>query len=129
MLVMHLCHPASFSSPRLIPPVKTKRKFLETGLRLHELAPSRKRFQVYSRTLAVVSSQETSQRAEEGDVVQVHFTVFGEQDERLESSKDAGQPLAFEIGSSAIINNELLAAFDAGIRGLSRGMHCMQLQL
>ena len=65
-----------------------------------------------------VASKET---AEEGDNVSLHFTVFGEQNEKLESTKEAGQPLAFEVGSSAIIDNELLAAFDAGIRGLSRG--------
>ena len=76
-----------------------------------------------TRRIVACSASVTAERqvAEEGDNVQLHFTVFNEGNERLESTKDAGQPLAFEVGSSAIIDNELLSAFDAGIRGLGMG--------
>lgn len=70
-----------------------------------------------------ITDQGVSERAEEGDIVKIHFTVYGEQNEKLESTREAGQPLTFEVGSSDIINNELLAAFDAGIRGLTQGKH------
>ena len=64
----------------------------------------------------------------EGDTVTVHFTVFGESGERLESTKDAGQPLTFEVGASEVIGNDLLNAFDGGVRGLSIGETGFQVQ-
>lgn len=69
----------------------------------------------------VASSNDAPSVAIEGDQVTLHFTVFGEQGERLESSRDAGQPLTFEVGSSGAVGNELLQAFDGGVRGLAVG--------
>lgn len=76
-------------------------------------------------TLPVSSTsrgEASGQIALEGDTVTVHFTVFGESGERLESTKDAGQPLTFEVGASEVIGNDLLNAFDGGVRGLSIGI-------
>jgi hypothetical protein len=70
---------------------------------------------------SLASSNDTPSVALEGDLVTLHFTVFGEQGERLESSRDAGQPLTFEVGSSGAVGNELLQAFDGGVRGLAVG--------
>lgn len=70
---------------------------------------------------AAPESENAPSVALEGDLVTLHFTVFGEQGERLESSRDAGQPLSFEVGSSDAVGNELLQAFDGGVRGLAVG--------
>jgi len=70
---------------------------------------------------SVASSNDAPSVAIEGDQVTLHFTVFGEQGDRLESSRDAGQPLTFEVGSSGAVGNELLQAFDGGVRGLAVG--------
>lgn len=67
------------------------------------------------------NGQVSSRAAVEGDTVIVHFTVFGERGEYMESTRDAGQPLTFEVGSSEVIGSELLQAFDCGVRGLSVG--------
>lgn len=67
------------------------------------------------------SSQDISQSAQTGDVATIHFTAFGEQGERLQSTRDAGQALNFEVGSSSAVGNELLSVFDTGIIGMRIG--------
>lgn len=72
-------------------------------------------------TVAAGTVDAAERTAAVGDTVTVHFTVIGEDGEKLESSRDSGQALTFEVGASDIIGNDLLQAFDGGVRGLAVG--------
>lgn len=56
------------------------------------------------------------------DIVSIHFTAYGEQGDRLQSTKDAGQQLTFEVGTSTAVNNGLLHLFDGAVLGMRVGM-------
>ncbi len=58
---------------------------------------------------------------QKGDTATIHFTAYGEQGKRLESTRDAGQALNFEVGSSTAVGNDLLQIFDEGIIGMRVG--------
>jgi peptidylprolyl isomerase len=55
-------------------------------------------------------------RVEEGDIVEVHYDGKLSDGSTFESSRDAGQPFAFTVGSP-----EVIAGFDAAVRGLEVG--------
>ena len=65
--------------------------------------------------------QHASEVVQAGDTASIHFTAYGEQGQRLESTKDAGQALNFEVGSSSAVGNDLLQIFDEGIIGMRVG--------
>lgn len=73
------------------------------------------------RLLCQASAGYSSDEAQLGDTASIHFTAYGEQGERLQSTRDAGQALNFEIGSSSAVGNELLQIFDRGILGMRVG--------
>ena len=66
-------------------------------------------------------AQHASEVVQAGDTATIHFTAYGEQGQRLESTKDAGQALNFEVGSSNAVGNDLLQIFDEGIVGMRVG--------
>lgn len=63
----------------------------------------------------------TSEVVQAGDTATIHFTAYGEGGQRLESTRDAGQALNFEVGSSNAVGNDLLQIFDEGIIGMRVG--------
>ena len=72
-------------------------------------------------TLCRTAPLNSTEIAQTGDTATIHFTAYGEQGERLESTRDAGQALNFEVGSSTAVGNELLGIFDKGILGMRVG--------
>jgi FKBP-type peptidyl-prolyl cis-trans isomerase FkpA len=53
----------------------------------------------------------------EGDsTVMAHYTLFLENGTKIESSKDAGEPIPFSLGTG-----QLIAGFEEGMRGMKEG--------
>eukprot|EP00195_Chlamydomonas_chlamydogama_P016531 CAMPEP_0202908502 /NCGR_PEP_ID=MMETSP1392-20130828/46254_1 /ASSEMBLY_ACC=CAM_ASM_000868 /TAXON_ID=225041 /ORGANISM="Chlamydomonas chlamydogama, Strain SAG 11-48b" /LENGTH=193 /DNA_ID=CAMNT_0049597885 /DNA_START=160 /DNA_END=742 /DNA_ORIENTATION=+ len=56
-----------------------------------------------------------------GDIVAVHFYCKDDEGQVLESSRDAGEPLTFEVGAGEMMGNKLFQGFDEAVRGLAVG--------
>lgn len=54
-------------------------------------------------------------------MVTIHFTAKSEDGKVVESTRDADEPLTFEIGAGEIISNPIFRAFDGAVRGLGVG--------
>lgn len=59
--------------------------------------------------------------AVEGDIVSIHFACKDLEGNVIESTKEAGEPLTFELGASSVMQNPLIEAFDTAVRGLGVG--------
>lgn len=56
-----------------------------------------------------------------GDLVTLHFVCKTPQGEVLESTREKGEPLTFELGAGEVVGNALFQSFDAAVRGLAVG--------
>ena len=101
--VQHLISPASV------------RKYTSTNRLLHGDG------MVVRCVVASALNDDTTPRAQEGDIVTIHWSCLNEQGEVLETSKTADEPTTFEVGAGDIVGNQLFEAFDEAVRGLSVG--------
>ena len=72
------------------------------------------------RHVLVMASEDTT-KAQEGDIVTIHWSCLNEQGDVLETSKTAEEPTTFEVGAGDIVGNQLFEAFDEAVRGLTVG--------
>eukprot|EP00803_Ostreobium_quekettii_P004120 evm.model.scf_281.5 EVM.evm.TU.scf_281.5 scf_281:56694-60434(+) len=57
----------------------------------------------------------------EGDTVSLHYTCRGPDGEVLDSSRERGEPVTFEVGAGDVIGNRLFQGFDGAVRGVGKG--------
>ncbi|CAG9465094.1 unnamed protein product [Pedinophyceae sp. YPF-701] len=60
-------------------------------------------------------------KAEDGDVVQVHYTIIDADGKELESTKNSGQALRLVVGDEQARQDGLMQKFDEAVRGMGKG--------